>query len=483
MKIHIPPILFPAALCLLGIFVFLPRLKAQTVIGGAVANPSALLDLQSTNRGFLPPRMTSAERSAIANPATGLFVFNTTFNCLEMNVGTPAQPDWICLSVANAVTAASASPTLCMNTPLTPITHITTGATGIGSATGLPPGVSPVWAANTITISGTPTVDGTYNYTIPLEGGAGNAEAMGTITVLEATSVGAASSTPMLSVNTALTPITHATTGATGIGSATNLPPGVLPVWASNTITINGTPTAAGTYTYSIPVTGGCGSASATGTITVTAAGAANCGAYIAPSVWKAFMCHNLGADQSADPFTAIWRLNGDYYQWGRNTNIASGSPRNGAAGPTGSGSTQANDGAITGWNTTAAPNGAWSDATKTANDPCPTGFRVPTLAQWDAVLNTNLNTRSYVGTNWTSSSTNYTTGLRIGTGSSGLFLPATGYRSASDGALYYRGYDGFYWSSTENGSFAWYLYFYGGHAYTDNDDRTFGLSVRCVAE
>jgi uncharacterized protein (TIGR02145 family) len=362
-----------------------------------------------------------------------------------------------------------------VNTTLTPITHITTGATGIGSATGLPPGVSPVWAANTITISGTPTAAGTYNYTIPLEGGAGNAEAMGTIIVLEATTVGAASSSPTLSVNTALTPITHATTGATGIGSATGLPPGVSPVWASNTITISGTPTAAGTYNYSIPVTGGCGSASATGTITVTAAGAANCGAYIAPGVWKAFMCHNLGADQSADPFTASWRLNGDYYQWGRAT-VA-------AAGPTGPSSGEANAGSITGWNTTAAANGAWSDATKTANDPCPTGFRVPTLAQWDAVLNNNLNTSSYVGTNWASSSTNYTTGLRIGSGTSGLFLPAAGYRYNSNGTLIYRGDNGIYWSSTENGSNAWSLYFSNGYANTDSNTRTYGMSVRCVAE
>ena len=52
---------------------------------------------------------------------------------------------------------------------LTPITHTTTGATGINQdgvpgANGLPAGVSAHWAANTITISGTPTVAGTFNY-------------------------------------------------------------------------------------------------------------------------------------------------------------------------------------------------------------------------------------------------------------------------------------------------------------------------------
>jgi hypothetical protein len=70
-------------------------------------------------------------------------------------------------------------------------------------------------------------------------------------------------------VNTALTAITHTTTGATGIGTATGLPSGVTAAFASNTITISGTPTAAGTFSYSIPLTGGCGTVNATGTITV----------------------------------------------------------------------------------------------------------------------------------------------------------------------------------------------------------------------
>jgi uncharacterized protein (TIGR02145 family) len=468
MKIHILPILFPAALCLLGTLAA-PRLQAQKVIGGTTPDPSALLDVQSAAGGVLLPRMSTAERAAIVYPATGLIIYNTTLNCMELNVGTPERPAWGCLRFKMTASAASASPSLCVNTTLTPITHITTGATGIGSATGLPPGVSPVWASNTITISGTPTAAGTYNYSIPLTGGAGSASATGTITVTA--TVGAASSSPTLCVNTALTPITHTTTGATGIGSATGLPPGVSPVWASNTITISGTPTAAGTYNYSIPVTGGCGSA--TGTITVPSAltGCQVCGV----GRIMTFSCFNLGAVATTDPYTPRWELNGAYYQWGRAA-VA-------AAGPTGSGSTQANAGSITGWNTTAAPNGAWSDATKTANDPCPTGFRVPTKAQWDAVLNTSLNTRSNVGTNWASSSTNYTTGLRIGTGSSGLFLPAAGYRSYSNGTLYDRGNDGNYWSSTENGSYAWYLYFGIGDAGTYDLYRPVGLSVRCVAE
>jgi hypothetical protein len=170
----------------------------------------------------------------------------------------------------NTVTAASSTPTLCINTALTNITHSTTGATGIGTATGLPAGVTAVWSGDTITISGTPTASGTFNYSIPLTGGCDTVNATGTITVTPDNTVSAASSTPTLCINTSLTNITHTTTGATGIGTATGLPAGVTAVWSGDTITISGTPTASGTFTYSIPLTGGCDTVNATGTITVT---------------------------------------------------------------------------------------------------------------------------------------------------------------------------------------------------------------------
>lgn len=47
-------------------------------MGTNAPNASALLDLTSTTKGFLPPRMTTAQRDAIASPAIGLLVFNTT---------------------------------------------------------------------------------------------------------------------------------------------------------------------------------------------------------------------------------------------------------------------------------------------------------------------------------------------------------------------------------------------------------------------
>ena len=139
----------------------------------------------------------------------------------------------------------------------------------------MPAGVSAHWAANTITISGTPTASGTFNYSIALSGGCGSINATGTITVTPNNTAGAPSSTPTLCISTALTSITIATTGATGIANdnvtgANGLPAGVKAHWAGNAITISGTPTASGTFNYSIALSGGCGSVNATGTITVT---------------------------------------------------------------------------------------------------------------------------------------------------------------------------------------------------------------------
>lgn len=126
-------------------------------------------------------------------------------------------------------------------------------------------------ADGTISVASTVTA-GTYNLTYRICDKAlltNCAEASVSITVPVNKTV-TSNPTRNLPVNTALTPaITHTTTAVTGIGAATRLPAGVTAAFASNTITISGTPTVAGTYNYTIPLLGSCGTLNATGTIVV----------------------------------------------------------------------------------------------------------------------------------------------------------------------------------------------------------------------
>jgi len=63
-------------------------------IGTIAPDKSAILDLSTTTAGFLMPRLTNAERNAIANPATGLMIFNTNSKTIEFNIGTAFAPIW-----------------------------------------------------------------------------------------------------------------------------------------------------------------------------------------------------------------------------------------------------------------------------------------------------------------------------------------------------------------------------------------------------
>jgi hypothetical protein len=96
---------------------------AQSVgIGTPTPNGSAQLDITSTSRGLLIPRMTSAQRLAITTPAAGLMVYETTTNAFWYFNGI----------VWNQIGTGGASPWAISGNN---ITNSNTGNVGVGTST------------------------------------------------------------------------------------------------------------------------------------------------------------------------------------------------------------------------------------------------------------------------------------------------------------------------------------------------------------
>jgi hypothetical protein len=75
---------------------------------GSTPDASAMVDIASTTKGFLLPRMTTTQQNAIPSAATGLLIFNTTDNGFKVNTGTPAAPVWTpFLYSGNAITSVN----------------------------------------------------------------------------------------------------------------------------------------------------------------------------------------------------------------------------------------------------------------------------------------------------------------------------------------------------------------------------------------
>ncbi len=73
---------------------------------GSLPSESAILDLKSTSSGFLPPRMTTAQRNAISNPEEGLMIFNTESKLLDVFTGTQWKNPGFGISCGEVITDA-----------------------------------------------------------------------------------------------------------------------------------------------------------------------------------------------------------------------------------------------------------------------------------------------------------------------------------------------------------------------------------------
>ena len=247
------------------------------------------------------------------------------------------------------------------------------------------------------------------------------------------------------------------------------------------------------------------------------------CGAMTVSGEWLNFMCHNLGADYTLDPFTGDNSkgdtdgsdIKGDLYQWGRNTDGHEKRNSPDIVGPL--------SGPVAGeFILDTRPDHAnqpdwlepkndllWSETVRTDNDPCPSGWKVPTIEQWLSIFcgqngfidwPVNKNSANATANQWIWTGN----GFKIGSENKGflLYLPAAGTR-AYDSTLGYStlrqtGETGYYWSSSTwtNPALAYLpeeknagsFYFLVSLAtnmgiFNDYYCRACGNSVRCVED
>lgn len=179
------------------------------------------------------------------------------------------------------------------------------------------------------------------------------------------------------------------------------------------------------------------------------------------------WMDRNLGASQVATSSTDA-NAYGYLYQWGRaadgHESRTSGITSTIAISNTpGHGDFIAGSGSPFDWRNPQSAN-LWQGVSGT-NNPCPSGYRLPTAAEWEAERES-----------WGSNDA-------AGAFSSPLKLPVAGSRSGGNGALSSVGSSGNYWSSTVGNERSLYLDFYSGNAGTYRTFRYNGHSVRCLKD
>ena len=181
----------------------------------------------------------------------------------------------------------------------------------------------------------------------------------------------------------------------------------------------------------------------------------------------KTWMDRNLGASQVATSSTDAAAY-GDLYQWGRaadgHESRTSGTTSTLATSDTpGHGNFITNGSSPYDWRNPQNDN-LWQGVSGT-NNPCPSGYRLPTEAEWEAER-----------TSWSSNNA-------AGAFASPLKLPVAGIRYDSNGSLINVGFNGYYWSSTVDGTNSRNLNFNSSNANMNSNNRANGNSVRCLKD
>jgi uncharacterized protein (TIGR02145 family) len=182
-------------------------------------------------------------------------------------------------------------------------------------------------------------------------------------------------------------------------------------------------------------------------------------------STGKIWMDRNLGATRVATSSTDATAY-GDLYQWGRGTDghqLRTSTPISSTSITDVPGNANFIQAAPSPYDWRSGQNANLWQGVNGINNPCPSGYRLPTETEWDTER-----------ISWSTNSS-------AGAFASSLKLPVAGSRNGSSASFQNAGTTGYYWSSTVSGINSKKLEIAGGASLGDGGGRAYGYSVRCI--
>ncbi|MFN4763941.1 PKD-like domain-containing protein [Gillisia sp. Q332] len=205
-------------------------------------------------------------------------VLTSNINCADPSTAEATSATFELKPDATISTPANHDQPVCINKPLQNIVFDLGGGATNATVTGLPPGVTGSLSGGNYVLSGSPTANGVFSYTVLTTGSCAQKTATGTITVNPDATIALTSGNNTQTVCAAggvadgsISPITYSI-GQTGTGGfITGLPSGITGSFSNGVFTIQGSTSETGTHNYSVNATGTCGdSAPLTGSIIIT---------------------------------------------------------------------------------------------------------------------------------------------------------------------------------------------------------------------